>query len=76
MSRILSSFAKRIALLLYQNGNCSQVMEYAKDVPYPVIFHSPVRRLALLLYQNGDCSLVMEYAKDGLYPVIFHSPGK
>jgi hypothetical protein len=39
-------------------------MEYAKDVPYHVIFRSPCKWVALFLYQNGGGSLVMEYAKD------------
>ncbi len=41
-------------------------MEYANDVPYPVIISSPDKRAVLLLYKNGGCSLVMEYAIDVL----------
>ncbi len=67
MSRVLSSFAKRVALLLYQNGDCSLVMEYAKDIPYPVISCLPGKRVALLLYQNGGCSLMTECAGDALH---------
>jgi hypothetical protein len=65
-----------VALLLYQNGDCSLVMEYVEYVPYPVIFRSPGKRVALLLYQSRGCSLVIEFTNDVPYPVIFCSPGK